>query len=477
MIKPFSNKTFLLFLGIVVCGYLFSPQTVHAAAAWDWIVGAITFLPSAALNIVLQLLVLIWSVIAGVAGLLLNAVTSSGFISWSYTNPATNPVIAAGYSITRSFVNMGLVLALIYISFATILRLGNFQTQKMLVNLVVVALLVNFAPVICGFFVDASNIATFYFTDHLTGFSKFLNSLKGIGDSLAASFTTIEVTKQLGIVFQSLVLIAFNMALSLILFAFAVLFLFRYVAIWVAVILAPLAFVAYILPATKKYFDMWFKNFTQWCIIGVVGGFFLFLGENVANIMPSAPIKSASSGYGVFDAVLPHFVTLAFLLIGLIMALTTSAFGAKEIAGGLKKGGKAARSVATNAQWKGIREAVKAPSRIFGINKGVESYGIMRRLGLGRKEALRAGILRTKSELGTRGVGGIIRATGQEINAAKSGTIKAIRDSAKAGWGAALGKKKPKKKFRTADGSVIELDEVEEKKEEEKGGGKGGGKK
>lgn len=447
--QQFSKKTFLVFLSIAFCASLFAPQAA-SAAVWDWIVGAITFLPSAFLNIVLQLLILIWSLVALVAGLLLDAVTSSGFISWSYTNPANNPVIAAGYSITQSFVNMGLVLALIYISFATILRLGSFQTQRTLVTLIVVALLVNFAPVICGLIVDASNIATYYFTDHVTGFSNLLNSLKGIGDSLAASFTTLEVTKQLGVVFESIVMVAFNMALSMILFTFAILFLVRYVAIWTAVILAPIAFVAYILPATRKYFNMWLNNFLQWCIIGVVGGFFLFLGESVANVMPAAPMLRTSSGYGVFDTVMPHFVTLIFLGIGLIMALTTSAFGAKEVAAGLKRGGKAAGKVAAMPMARTAWNAAKSP--VAAVKSGWQSYRTERGLRfrtrppITRREALghameRAGAavrLQMTNELRPDAM----------AKSVSRGIWKTVKGSAMAGATAALGIKTKKKGLR-----------------------------
>ena len=387
MAKQLFKKPFLIFLGVVVCTYLFFPQTA-SAAVWDWVVGAITFLPNAFINLILQLLVLVWSALANLAGQILDWVTSPGFVSWSYTNPANNPVIDAGYSVTRSFVNMGLVLALIYIAFATILRLNNFQTQKTLITLVVVALLVNFAPVLCGFVVDASNIAMFYFTDHLTGMSNLLNTLKGMGDSVAAGFTTLEATKQFGIIFQTLVLIAFSAVLFFILTAFCILFIFRYVAIWVAVILAPLAFVAYILPATRGFYNTWQKQFLQWNIIGIVGGFFLFLGEQVAETMPAAPLLRTGSEYGVVDAILPHFVTLAFLIIGLMMALTTSAMGATQISAGLKRGGRVAGRYAASMNLRTARGLAGAPGR------AVRTYQGARVLGASRGQAFGAAIIR-----------------------------------------------------------------------------------
>ena len=75
---------------------------------------------------------------------------------------------------------MILVLILIYIALATILRLAGYETKKLLVTFVIVALLVNFAPVICGLVVDASNIVMNYFVKDLSGGQQLVNSAKSI---------------------------------------------------------------------------------------------------------------------------------------------------------------------------------------------------------------------------------------------------------------------------------------------------------
>ena len=330
--------------GLFILGILLTPQPA-LAGVWDWIVGAVTALPAMAVILVFQLLILIFGSLSALAGTLMKWVLSPDFISWSYTNPANNPVIEIGYNITRSFVNMGLVLALVYIAFATILRLAGYKAQKLLATLVIVALLVNFAPVICGLIVDASNIVMYYFTDHITGMKNLTNSLTEIGNILKATFTDLEVFKiseQMGLVTQSLVLIFFNMALFFILLTFTFLFILRYVVIWILVILSPLAFVSLVLPATKKMFDMWWKQLIQWSIIGVIAGFFIYLGEQIANALSDPNVISftlETDEYGIFDTVLPHIVTLAFLVIGFFLSLQTSAIGAGAI---MQAGGAAA---------------------------------------------------------------------------------------------------------------------------------------
>jgi len=473
----FSKKIVLTFFGLAILGTLLIPQPA-LAGLWDWLLGAVTFIPNNIINIFFSLTLGIWSALVALAGGLLKWVLSPDFISWSYTNPATNPVIETGLNITRSFVNMGLVLILVYIAFATILRLSGYQTQKLLITLIVVALLVNFAPVICGFVVDATNIAMYYFVDNVTGMKNLTNDLVGISDSIKAGITTEEASKQFGIIFQTLVLIAFNQALFFILFLFVILFILRYVAIWVLVILAPLAFVCYILPATKRFFTLWWNQFFQWSIIGVIAGFFLYLGEQIAELMPTAEMAAHKAEYGIFDTILPHFVTLAFLIIGLIMALTTSAAGATQIVAGAKRGGKVAGKYTGKWGWRRVKGTyggtAKAPGRM------VKTYQTARTMGKSRKQAFGAAVLRpartwkrwkpfevkglTKKKVKAKGgvakvVTGVappwewkITHGGSKAKAAGKGLKKAAKDS----WAAAIGKKGKSKKCKKC-GKTIEF--------------------
>lgn len=305
-------------------------------------------LPNMFVMLILQVVLLISGLLSSLVGGLLNFIISPDFIRWSYTrpgdpsvDPTNNPVILAGLSVTQSFVNMILVLILVYIAFQTILRIGGVKTQKLLVNLVIIALLINFAPVLIGLVVDASNILMHYFTAPLTGSKNFINTLNDIGNNLATYFTSgmLSLTKQLDIIMQTVVLIVFNFVLIMILGMFCLIFIARYVAIWMLVILSPLAFVAYILPQTKKFFDQWLNQLMQWCFIGVTGGFFLYLAEKVQESVQTLNIKF-DSGFVFFNALLPNIIPLIFIVAGFILSLKTGAMGADKIVEFGKKAGK-----------------------------------------------------------------------------------------------------------------------------------------
>jgi hypothetical protein len=80
-----------------------------------------------------------------------------------------SPVIKAGWGIVLNFANLGFVLAIIIIAFATIFRLQGYQMKQILWKLIVAALLVNFSLVIAGAFISVSDIITKSFNDKIKG--------------------------------------------------------------------------------------------------------------------------------------------------------------------------------------------------------------------------------------------------------------------------------------------------------------------
>ena len=64
--------------------------------------------------------------------------------------------VKIGWTVSRDIANLGFVFAIILIAFATILRIENYQMQKLLWKLITAALLVNFSLVAAGVFLDFS---------------------------------------------------------------------------------------------------------------------------------------------------------------------------------------------------------------------------------------------------------------------------------------------------------------------------------
>lgn len=285
--------------------------------------------------------------ITTICGKLVNWIVSPNFISYSYTSPANNPVIEVGLNVTQGLANMILVLVLIYIAIAIMLQLAGYETKKLLLSFIFVALLVNFTPVICGLIVDASNIVMNFFVKDLPAdsFAKLITSKV---EALPVPFgENTDYRDTLSALTQVVLLTSFLFVLSFILLIFAIIFLLRYIAIWLLVILSPIAFVFYILPITRQYFSQWWKQFINWCFIGATCGFFLYLALFMATRLETQPTeKIAAPGISgeltVFDGILPYYVAVAFLGIGLIFGLKTSAIGASSVIGAVKSRGRGA---------------------------------------------------------------------------------------------------------------------------------------
>jgi len=377
LIFPFVSKAFGPY-----GGWGIPPTASPGSSFFGWLKEKL--LDVTVINIFIVLFTYLLDFILAIANVFLSAcivllaiVTNPGFIKVSYTG-LDNPIIYTGWEITRNLANMGIVLSLMVIGLATILGIEKYQAKKTLPLLIIIALLINFTPVILGIIVDASNILMYYFLGEFSNFNGVVKIFSDFADKFKGDWG--EVTKAETINFvplaNSLGLLAFAIIGGITFLLFAVLFLFRYIAIWIAVILSPIAFVAYIFPKTRQFFSMWWQQFLNWCFIGVVGSFFirlsyLMLTHKDEIIKPSIPQEETTllsrllSPPGAFiSALLPSLAVIGFLLIGLYVTLSTSAMGASTIIGFAKKRGKGM------AKWVGKTTAKQTLGRFVTSKRG-----------------------------------------------------------------------------------------------------------
>jgi len=441
MFKRF--KSFLFIPLAVFLGLFCFVQTVSAG----WVKDLASWIAAWPFFFIINLFAKLMNLLAGLAGALLNWVLSPNFTDLSYTNPAGNPIIKVGLNVTKSFVNVLLVLILVYIAVATILRLAGYETKKLLVTFIAVALLVNFAPVICGLIVDASNIVMNFFVRdlHADAFGETMG--RHIADISATFYDTATgsgAAAPWGKVFQIAVVGAMLFWLILFLLLFTLIFILRYLVIWLLVILSPLAFICYILPVTRKYFEMWWKQLLAWSFIGATGGFFIYLALLLASspqIMSkiSTPALSGEGANPSFNSILPLFVPVIFMGLGFIFALQTSAMGAKVVIQGAKRGGKKGGKVIAERGWRWTKQGARAVRKETGRIQKTYRAGIA--LGLSKPRAGLEAIRRYARRAPRRAWRALPRITW----AATKGTLSAVKDVAVAGTAAAF-KLKLKKK-------------------------------
>jgi len=411
-----------IFLFLISSSFLF-PLTAFAGTLEN----LITLIPYFIIAVVLAFFIFITGIGVSFANHILEWITSPSFVSLSYTVPCKisgnaintsdpancNPIISIGLQITQSFVNVFIVIALIVIALSFALKIKEYASQKIFATLIIVGLLVNFAPLFVGLLVDATNIVMQFFLDGISeGATGVLDQLADLGKGTAASIWGIgsSLPEKGGVLMQGIVQIIVNVSITVALLLFAVLFLVRYVIIWILTIFSPLAFSSYILPATKKHiFDKWFDQLIQWSIIGIPIAFFLYLGLNSFTWLKKvfiAPltmpgIESAVSG-GLND-IFPFFVIIIFLVLGFGMGLQTGAMGSKAVIGFSKEYGIKGAALTGRLARRGGRQ-------------------LLSRVTIGREEAIRKfaerqAAVRIGETFGTGKVGKAVSALGWAVGA------------------------------------------------------------
>jgi len=191
----------------------------------------------------------------------------------------------------------------------------------------------------------------------------------GIGFLYDSLSKANNLSQKIGLFTEAVILIQFNMFLFLLFSIIGVLFFARHIAIWILTILSPLAFVAWVLPQTKKFWDMWWQQLIQWSILGIVFMFFIYLatasygalttsfGVKVADFTPD-PANNAW-----LNQLMPLLTVCAIISIGFVLGLKTSAMGAEAILGKAIDYKKKAQSWFTGKVWKGIN----APDRRINV--------------------------------------------------------------------------------------------------------------
>lgn len=264
-----------------------------------------------------------------------NNISSSG--TWSYTH-FTNPIIAIGWTEIRDLANMIIVLGFVVIGIATALRFQDYEAKKLLPKLIGAAIMINFSLVICGIIIDGSNILMNAFLTNNGGFlaDSVGNQIgKQVRDLLSATNWT-DIGRIGDLIGAAIGIIFFDLITTIIFLLFFFLFLFRYIMLWILVIFSPLAFVFYVFPGTNQFFKKWWDNFLQWCIIGIVGAFFIYL----ANKLNEAMISNASSpNHAGIAGIMLYLVPCALLIGGLLFSLQSGAMGAGIAISAFKKSG------------------------------------------------------------------------------------------------------------------------------------------
>ncbi len=199
----------------------------------------------------------------------------SGFLAVRPVQTTQTNALYRGWSYMRNFANVAFVIAFMVIIYSQVSTYGisNYGIKKLLPRLIIAAILVNISYWICAIAIDISNILGYSIQDIFISMRKGLvggegnswnvtswESVTGFVLSGGTALTALGIGTYSalagagGAIYLLLpILLGVLMAVLVALLVLAA----RQAIITILVIISPLAFVAFILPNTEKYFKKW----------------------------------------------------------------------------------------------------------------------------------------------------------------------------------------------------------------------------
>lgn len=387
-----------------------------------------------------------------------------------------NFAVAAGWGIAKNLANAALVIGLVIIAINIILGKDENKSKKNLISFIIIALLINFTPVICGFIIDGSNILTKSFMSG--GINP--NFADAITSAYKQSYDSLR-TDMLQVVLAGIVFLIFSLIAFFIYVLYALLFLARYVILMILVIASPIAFATYVFPQSKYikkifpsilYWDDWWENFVQWCVIGIPAGLFIYISNMIMSKIVLGTVSVSGSENivsSLIGSLFNYSVPLIILVAGFFITISAggqvgSYLGGVATGAWAATGGKYTKRFAEKAkeggEWMiegGKRTAAGvAIGGLSGIEQGV--YGAA---GKGTAEELKGGVM--------GGLKGFVAGAGVEGREKAAKQIAEIKETV--GW-TKRGEyaNKQKKELEDAQKEVSNLSDKELEKMSEFGG-------
>lgn len=301
--------------------------------------------------------------------------------SWLTTDASiySNSAVTQVWGAIRNIANVVMVVFLLVIILSQLTGRGidNYGIKKMLPRLIVMAIIVNLSLYICQIAADLSNIVGVGLRNMFESIGGAVNSdtsgssfIGGMTVGLFASAGSVSTGVGAGLAAISLgapiavaliiVAIVIFLVIAAALMVFALMLGARQIIIIVCIVLAPLAFAAFILPNTQNLFKKWWDLFKAALIIFPICGAMGGISYLLRAMAQSGQINLGVGGY-IIMMVLPYLV---FFLLPTLLKNALSALG--KFGGALTALGNTVRSGGRQLGQTGMRAA-----------QGTETYKTM----------------------------------------------------------------------------------------------------
>lgn len=203
-----------------------------------------------------------------------------------------NPAIYACWGIVRDLLNISFIIVLLYTAFTIIFQTDS-TGKKTLLTIALMALLVNFSFPITLFIIDISNSLMYTIINTLNlggsgtgGAMGVVMQSSGVQDIMyppSGAMPTIPVI---------LASIVFVFILAITILAVGLLLVVRMVTLAILLIFSPIAYVARILPETKKYSSTWWTKLFENAIFGPAMLLGVYVAVSIIKVQSAASLSS-----------------------------------------------------------------------------------------------------------------------------------------------------------------------------------------
>lgn len=369
----------------------------------------------------------------------------------------TNEFVTKAFGAIRDIANIFFIIALLYVAIKTILSLNVTNNKKLIGTIVVVALLINFSLFFTQVIIDGTNILAKVFYNQITAVDESDNLIpagvggqKSISVGLVDKFNPQKIltagagedaqayynTNKGQFIFITLLAMFIVLYAAYVFLMVALLFVGRVVALWLAMIFAPIAFASYTMPFNIPGFGHkdWWDELLKNAFLAPIFIFFLYIIVMFAGFLPSMISYNTTSPdtmQQIMGVVIPFAILMILLMKAKAMAITFSGSigkGIMSIAG--KVGGVAGGAALGAAAVVGggaLRATVGRAGSAIGESKWAKSmassrFGAVKFLG---NKAMDVGKAAGKGSFDIRGAKiagmGLAGVTGLKLGEAKKG--------------------------------------------------------
>ena len=308
------------------------------------------------LNYLLYAIVSVLALLLGAVGNMLDGIMGFTLQISTYVGPSTKlgQSIIEMWTYARDIFNIFFIFILLYVAITTILGITKVETKKMLMNVIISALFINFSLFVTNIIIDTSNVFAAAFYSHISAqnaegdtqisekimtglglqatFNVYnTNNANNSQKSVGASQNTVKglTADSLGLTMLLVVqIIMFSLTIWALVQA-VVLLATRTILFFVLMALAPVGFVSNVMPRVKEYSTLWWDTLNSQALVAPVFLFFMVLLSRLIDAKPVESFDLASSNTTASGFMI--FLNLIIIVGFIIVAVKIT----KKIAGGM----------------------------------------------------------------------------------------------------------------------------------------------